>query len=251
VTTDPSEAVAAARPPIVLVHGAWAGAWVWSRVLAPLRAAGHDVHAVTLTGCGERRHALRRDITLQTHVTDVVDWIAAHELRHVVLVGHSYGGLVVTGAADRLLAADAAAVRRIVYVDAVLPRPGDAWSSHQSDAVRAERSAAARSTGLHALPPPDPAAFGLDGADRDWLLRRQGPHPFGAYLEPLHFDGARLARVPRAYVDCTAPAYPTIDPMRARARATPGMTVVGMATGHYPHLQAPRAFVDILLGLVG
>ena len=125
------------KPPIVLVHGAWAGAWAWSRVTDPLRAAGHPVHAVTLTGCGERRHLLRPDITLQTHVADVVGLVEAEELRDVVLVGHSYGGLVVTGAADALLARDAAAVRQVVYVDAMVPLPGECWSSRHTDAVKA------------------------------------------------------------------------------------------------------------------
>ena len=236
-------------PPIVLVHGAWAGAWAWSRVLAPLRAAGHDVHVPVLSGCGERRHGLRRDITLQTHVADVVEWIVAHELRDVVLVGHSYAGLVITGAADRLLRGADGALRQLVYVDAMLPLPGEAWGSRHPPEVRSARRAAAAATGLHALPPPDPSGFGLSGADRDWLLRRQTLHPFGAYLEPLHHDGERLARVPRAFVDCRAPAYPTIDPMRSRAREL-GLRVVEMATGHYPQLQAPDEFVRVLRGLV-
>jgi pimeloyl-ACP methyl ester carboxylesterase len=244
--SDPSDQ----QPPIVLVHGAWAGAWAWSRVLGPLRAAGHEVHAVTLTGCGEWRHALRRDITLQTHVADVVECIAAHELQQVVLVGHSYAGLVITGAADRLLARVAGALRQLVYVDAMLPLPGECWSSRHSEEVKAARRAAAAATGLHALPPPDPSGFGLTGPDRDWLLRRQTPHPFGAYLEPLHFDGARLASVPRAFVDCNAPAYPTIDPMRQRARELPGFTVVEMKTGHYPQIQDPSGFVRQLRLLI-
>jgi len=238
------------KPPIVLVHGAWAGGWAWARVLAPLRAAGHAVHAVTLSGCGERRHLLRPDITLQTHVADVVGLAECEELRDAVLVGHSYGGLVVTGAADALLARGRDRLRQLVYVDAQVPLPGECWSSQHSDEVRAARSAAAAASGLHALPPPDPSGFGLAGPDRDWLLRRQGPHPFGAYLEPLHFDAERLARVPRAFIDCVAPAYPTIAPMRARVRATPGFTVVEMATGHYPQIQAPADFAALLLELV-
>jgi pimeloyl-ACP methyl ester carboxylesterase len=237
-------------PPIVLVHGAWAGAWAWGRVLAPLRARGHAVFAVTLSGCGEDRHRLTRDITLSTHVRDVCALVACEELRGVVLVGHSYGGLVVTGAADRLLAADPGAVRQVVYVDASVPLPGEAWGSRHTEATRAERLAAVRASGLNVLPPPDPAAFGLADADRDWLLRRQGPHPASAYLEPLVFSAERLASVPRAFVDCVAPAYPTIAPMRERVRATPGFTVVEMATGHYPQIQAPAAFVDTLCGLI-
>ena len=237
-------------PPIVLVHGAWAGGWAWQRVLAPLRAAGHAVSAVTLSGCGERRAGLRRDITLQTHIADVVGLVEAEELRGVVLVGHSYGGLVVTGAADALLARDPALVRQIVYVDAMVPLPGECWSSRHTEAVKVARQAAARASGLNALPPPDPAAFGLSAADREWLLRRQGPHPFNAYLEPLHFSGDRVAAVPRAFIDCVSPAYPTIAPMRERVRATPGFTVVEMPTGHYPQIQDPAGFVKTLSDLI-
>lgn len=237
-------------PPIVLVHGAWAGAWAWRRVLAPLRAAGHDVHAVTLSGCGERRHTLRPDITLQTHIADVVGLVEAEELQDVVLVGHSYGGLVVTGAADALLARGRAWLRQVIYVDAMVPLPGECWSSRHDPATKAARLAAARASGLNVLPPPDPSAFGLDAADRDWLIRRQGPHPFNAYLEPLHIDGERLATVPRAFVDCVSPAYPTIAPIRERVRQTPGFTVVEMATGHYPQIQAPDEFVKILGSLI-
>ena len=87
-----------------LVHGSQHGAWCWERVMPALRAAKHDVHAVTLTGVGERAHLLSRDITLGTHIDDVINLIACEELSDVVLVGHSYGGLAITGAADRLLA---------------------------------------------------------------------------------------------------------------------------------------------------
>jgi pimeloyl-ACP methyl ester carboxylesterase len=238
------------QTPIVLVHGAWAGAWAWQRVLGPLRALGHVVHAVTLSGCGERRHGLRPDITLQTHIADVCGPVEAEELSGLVLVGHSFGGLVVTGAADRLLAAGPGRVRQIVYVDAMVPLPGESWSSQHSPEVRAQRTAAARTSGLNALPPPDPSAFGLSAADRDWLLRRQGPQPFGAYLEPLHFSAERLASVPRAFIDCVEPAYPTIAPIRKRVRETAGFAVVEMRTGHYPQIQAPAAFVQTLTGLL-
>ena len=88
----------------VLVHGAWHGAWCWSRVVPLLRASDQPAHAVTLTGVGERAHLLRRDIGLATHIADVVSLIENEELTDVVLVGHSYGGLVITGAADAWLA---------------------------------------------------------------------------------------------------------------------------------------------------
>jgi len=235
-------------PAFVLVHGAWGGAWIWRRVLAPLRAAGHEVHAVTLTGDGERAHLRRRDIGLQTHIADVLGLIEAEELHSIVLVGHSYGGQVITGVADRLLARDASAIRQLVYVDAMVPLPGEGWGDKHDAAVVAARTATAQANDF-ALPPPDPADFGLDGANRDWLLRRQVSHPFGPYREPLPFDGDRWASVPRAFIDCTQPAYPTIAAMRERVRQMPGFEVLEMPTGHCPMVSEPQALVELLLRL--
>ena len=236
--------------PIVLVHGAWGGAWIWRRVLQPLRAAGHEVHAVTLTGDGERAHLRHAGIDLFTHVDDVVGLVRAEELGGIVLVGHSYGGMVITGAADRLLAADPGALRHLVYVDAMVPLPGEGWGDAHSPEVVAARTEAARAHD-NALPPPDPVDFGLAEADRDWLLRRQVPHPFGAYRQPLPFDGERWARVPRTFIDCNQPAYPTIAAMRTRVRGMPGMRVVEMATGHCPMVSQPAELVRHLRAAAG
>jgi pimeloyl-ACP methyl ester carboxylesterase len=228
----------------VLVHGAWGGAWIWRRVLGPLRAAGHEVHAVTLTGDGDRAHLRRRDLSLADHIADVVGLVEAEELDEIVLVGHSYGGMVVTGAAD----ARPGRVRQLVYVDAMVPLPGEGWGAgHPPDIVAARRAAAAAHD--NALPPPDPADFGLTGADRDWLMRRQVPHPFGMYRVPLHFDGARWAALPRCFIDCNRPAYRTIDAMRERVRGQPGWRIVEIATGHCPMVSAPEALVSHLLAL--
>jgi pimeloyl-ACP methyl ester carboxylesterase len=238
------------KPPIVLVHGAWGGAWIWRRVLGPLRAAGHEVHAVTLTGDGERAHLRRPYISLQDHIADVVGLVEAEELNDLVLVGHSYGGMVITGAAAALLARDAKRVRKLVYVDAMVPLPGEGWGdAHPPEIVASRRALAAAHD--NALPPGDPADFGLSGADRDWLLRRQVPHPFGMYRVPLHFDGAALARLPRLFIDCNRPAYPTIDAMRRRVREQPGWKVIEIPTGHCPMVSAPDELVRHLLGFLG
>jgi pimeloyl-ACP methyl ester carboxylesterase len=235
------------RPAFILVHGAWGGAWIWRRVLAPLRAAGHEVHAVTLTGDGERAHLRHPGIGLASHVADVVALVEAEELTEVVLVGHSYGGMVITGAADALLARDAKRVRGLVYVDAMVPMPGEGWGDAHPPEVVAARRAAAAAHG-NALPPPDPRDFGLDGDDADWLRRRHVPHPFGMYRVPLHYDGALVESLPRLFIDCTQPAYPTIDAMRRRVRQQPGWQVVEMACGHFPMLQQPEALVRHVLG---
>lgn len=234
-------------PPIVLVHGAWGGAWIWRRVLGPLRAAGHEVHAVTLTGDGERAHLRRPDIGLATHVADVIGLVDAEELQGFVLVGHSYGGIVITAAADAMLArAEGGAPRGLVYVDAAVPLPGASWSSGHAPETVAQRLAVAAAHD-NALPPPDPRGFGLEGADREWLLRRQVLHPFGMYREPVNFRPERLAPLPRLFIDCTSPAYPTIDASRRRVREQPGWQVVEMATGHCPMVSRPDELVRHLL----
>ncbi len=235
-------------PPIVLVHGAWGGAWIWRRVLAPLRAAGHEVHAVTLTGDGERAHLRRPDIKLRSHIADVLGLVEAEELDGIVLVGHSYGGQVITGAADRLLARRAGAVRQLIYVDAVVPLPGEGWGQQHDAAVVAARTALAAAND-NALPPADPADFGLAGADRDWLLRRQVPHPFGPYRDPLDFDPARWLATRRAFIDCTQPAFPTIAPSRLRVRELPGFALRELRTGHCPMVSAAPELAALLIEL--
>jgi len=231
----------------VLVHGAWHGAWCWSRVMPALRAAQHDVFAVTLTGVGERAHLLSRDITLDTHVADVVNLITCEELDDVVLVGHSYGGLPITGAADRLLARRPGLLKHLVYIDAVVPHPGECWATHHDADLVARRVAESAAHPQGALPPPDAALYGLTGADREWVNRRQLPHPFGQYREALHFDAARLATLSRTFIDCVSPAWPSIAPMRRRVRSEPGWRVREIATGHDAMVSAPGPLTRMLL----
>jgi pimeloyl-ACP methyl ester carboxylesterase len=228
----------------VLVHGAWHGAWCWRRVVPRLWAAGHRAFAVTLTGLGERAHLLSNAITLDTHIADVANLIEAEELQQVILVGHSYGGIVITGVADRL----AARLRHLVYLDAVVPRPGECWSStHAPDVQTARRAAIAANGGM--LPAPDPAVFGLAGADHAWVARRQTPQPGGVYDAALDFDAATVQALPRSFIDCTAPALATIATARARVRSEPGWNIVEIASGHDAMISAPRPLLAALLAL--
>ena len=236
----------------VLVHGAWHGAWCWKRVTPLLRDAGHDVHAVTLTGVGERAHLLSAQIRLHTHVSDVLGVIRGEELDRVVLVGHSYGGVVVTGVADVLLCDAPEVLKHLVYVDGTAPeRCGESWSSAHKPEVIIERIAAATANGGVSLPPPDAAVFGLDGDDRDWVNRRMTPQPFGLYRDPLVFDPARVATAPRTFIDCNQPALANIDAMRRRVRSEPGWRVVEIATGHDAMISAPEVLARRLLGCAG
>jgi pimeloyl-ACP methyl ester carboxylesterase len=212
-------------------------------VLPRLWSAGHSAHAITLGGVGERSHEPTSAITLDTHLADVAAVLEAEELPDAVLVGHSYGGVIVTGVAAR----HAARLRHLVYLDGVLPRPGESWSSGHAPAVREARRTAIREHGV--IPPPDPAVYGLAGADAEWVARRQTPQPGTVYDAPLHFDAGALAAVPRTFVSCIAPALATIDSSRERARREPGMRYVELATGHDPMISAAGTVSDLLLEL--
>ncbi len=123
----------------VLVHGAWHGGWCWQRVVQVLGSAGHRCHALTLTGVGERAHLLSPAITLEMHIEDVAATIEMEELSDVVLAVHSYSGMIGTAIADRF----GSRLRHLVYVDAVVPRPGESWSSTHARATREARLAGA------------------------------------------------------------------------------------------------------------
>ena len=234
----------------VLVHGAWHGAWCWRQVTEALIRAGHRAHAVTLTGLGERAHLMSPAITLETHIADVIGVIEAEEMTDVVLAVQSYAGMLGTAVADRM----PQRLSHLVYVDAVVPKPGESWSSTHASATREARLAAAAADPNHSFPPPDPSVFGLAGADHDWVQRRQTPHPGHTYQALLDFDPQRVAQVPRTFINCTQPPLATIDVIRTRVTDPkfwdgawlPGSRVVELVTGHDPMISAPEAITRLL-----
>jgi pimeloyl-ACP methyl ester carboxylesterase len=235
----------------VLVHGAWHGGWCWQRVTLALQQQGHRVHAVTLTGLGERAHLLAPSITLDTHIDDVISAIEVEELHDVILAVHSYAGMIGTAVADRL----GKHLKHLVYVDAVVPKPGESWSSTQSAAVQQQRLSAAQATTRFSFPPPDPEVFGLHDADHAWVKRRQTPHPGNTYQAPLDFDVQRVAAIPRTFVNCTQPALATIEPSRLRVKDPkfwdgawlPNSKIVELKTGHDPMISEPAGLTKILI----
>jgi pimeloyl-ACP methyl ester carboxylesterase len=225
-------------------------------VLPLLRAAGFETHAVTLTGLGERAHLLSNTITLATHVQDVLGLITAEELTNIVLVGHSYGGRVITGVADTLLAADVVKLHHLVYLDAMVPRSGESWSSTHSAEVIAARVKSAKAYeathGVAAIAPPDASVFGLTGANAAWVNRRQTPQPLGVYLDNADgksqiFDEERFAAQTRTFINCNKPALATIDISRQRVKADTSWRWLEMATGHDPMVSHPKELTQLLL----
>ena len=142
--------------------------------------------------------------------------------------------------------ADAACLSRLVYVDAVVPLPGESWASQHSPDTQASRRKAIAEHGV--IPPPDPAVFGLGGDDHAWVARRMTAQPGAVYDAPLHFDEARVSRWPRTFVDCTSPALATIAVMRQRVRTQPNWHVVEIPTGHDAMVSASEALSSVLLG---
>lgn len=231
----------------VLVHGAWHGGWCWREVVRQLAAAGHRAHAVTLTGVGERSHLMTPAITLETFIADVVNAMDAEEMARPVLAVHSFAGMIGTALADRM----PQRLAHLVYVDAVVPLPGESWSSTHAPATREARIAASEASHDYSFPPPDPSVYGLAGDAYEWVKRRQVPHPGHTYTAALEFDPQRVAGVPRTFVDCTSPPLATIDASRRRVRdpAFWGAPwhVVEIATGHDPMVSAPDALTRVLL----
>jgi pimeloyl-ACP methyl ester carboxylesterase len=245
----------------VLVHGAWHGAWCWQRVQPLLTQAGVANHAVCLTGVGERAHCLSAGIRLATHVQDVVSTVLANEWQRVVLVGHSYAGMVITQAAYDLTTLMPNVVQSLIYLDAHVPYNGESWASLQDPQVMALRIKEARTAGGGVfLPPPDASVFGLFGADREWVNRRQTPQPFGVYQDKVVIQDEVLAALPKTYIDCVSPALPSLQISRERVQAAMSAQTTKnatdfdkswrrfeMACGHDPMVDQPQALVKLLL----
>ena len=169
----------------VLVHGAWSGGWCYGKVAALLRARGHAVFTPTLTGQGERSHLLAAGVNLTTHITDVLNVFHYEDLRDVVLAGHSYGGMVVTGVADRI----ADRVAALVYLDAFLPEDGQSLFDINIPANTQRFVANAGNCGGIAVPPPPASFFNVNAADAARVDALATPFPLAAMAERLSLTG--------------------------------------------------------------
>ncbi len=228
----------------VLVHGAWHGGWCWARVAPLLRAKGHQVFCPTLTGLGERAHLLGRQVDMSTHIEDVAGVLEAEELRDVVLCGHSYGGMVITGVAVRCKDR----IRQLVYLDSAVVEDGESWSSAHSPQLQAERRRLAEASGGVSMPVPRAEVFGLrDPGDLEWVQRRLTPQPFAPYDQKLHWGGPVGNGLPKVYVDCTDPVYAGLAPVKDRLRGQPGWPVIELRTGHDAMVSAPEETARMLL----
>ena len=231
----------------VLIHGAWHGGWCWAEVTRGLAQLGHRVFAPSLTGCADRGHLLSPQVTLGTHVEDVVRLIEFESLDGCVLVGHSYGGNVISGVADRLRER----VAHYVFLDAGVP-PDDcklwSWSQPHSEDTQKSRRGQIQNEGRGVfLPQPPAAAFGVtDPAQAAWLEARLAPMPAGLYDSTIELRNGASRGLRRTYVAATNPPYETMRAVQERLRTDSSWTYLDIATCHDMMVTAPAEVVKML-----
>ncbi len=242
----------------VLVGGGWLGGWCWQRVAPRLRVEGHDVYPATLTGLGERVHLASPEVDLDTHITDVVNLIEFEDLRDVVLLGHSYAGLVVTGVADRV----PDRISQLVYLDTgALPDGTVLIETFPPEARRhIEQRAEDLGDGWRFPMPPQQelATFGslegLNDADLELLRSRAVDQPFATFTRPLRLQNPAREALPRVGILCSL----SLEEVQAiiasgnplfREMASPNWRFVELPTGHYPMFSRPHDLAAVLLDL--
>lgn len=227
----------------VLVHGGGHGGWCWQPVSRRLRAAGHDVHAPTLSGLGERRHLLSPETGLGTHIEDIAQLLFHEDLRDVVLVGHSYGGMVITGAAGR----SPDRIARLVYLDAAIPAHGERLVDSSPGLAQFDDSRILDGVRLglwpeYAIGP----LYGInDPALAEWALPRLSPHPWKTFEDRLELaQPDKVAAIPRAIVNCTSTLHRRPAAMLPRWSNAPYVREID--TGHDLMLTEPDRVAALL-----
>jgi pimeloyl-ACP methyl ester carboxylesterase len=244
----------------VLVGGAWLGGWCWQEVTRSLRQAGHEVYPGTLTGLGERAHVASRDVDLETHITDVVNLAELEDLREMILVGHSYAGIVVTGVADRI----PNHISLLAYLDAGPVPDGTSYLETQSPEVKQliERRVAEEGDGWR-LPMPSweelENVYGasLEGLDEDLLeswRSRAVDQPFGTYTRPLRLESPARKAMPKLLIACSFPLEQVRELIAQdhpwfREMAGPEWHLEELPTGHWPMFSRPDDLAVLLHGL--
>lgn len=231
----------------VVCHGAWSASWAWRKMHPLMRARGHALHVPCYTGLGERRHLLQRDITLDTHIADVCGHIEMEDLSSVILVGHSYGGMVATGVAGRMRDR----IAHLVYLDAFVPHDGQSLFDLQAPEHRIRVEAQAQSSGEGWLVSPQPPPPDTSPEDLAWMASRRFSQPLATFSTPVSLPKGGFAGQ-RCYIFCTrvGPAN-SFRQFSQRARTEPGWRYAELDASHNPHVTVPEELMAVLERLVG
>jgi pimeloyl-ACP methyl ester carboxylesterase len=226
----------------LICHGAWSAGWAWKKVRPLMRAAGHELFTPTYTGLGERAHLVSRAVNLDTHIADVLGTIECEDLREIVLVGHSYGGMVATGVADR--ARDR--IAKLVYLDAFVPESGQSLLGMEPEEVRTRRLEMVAAQGDGWLVPPNPTPPDTAPEDLAWIAPRRRAQPLGCFTQPLTLTHPGPPP-PRTYIYCTRiRPEDTFGRFARRFRSDPAWQFIEIDASHSPNVTAPEALVGIL-----
>jgi pimeloyl-ACP methyl ester carboxylesterase len=230
------------RKTFVLVHGSSAGGWCYRRVADLLEKAGHKVYAPTLTGLGERSHLMSGLITLDTHISDVVNVIRWENLQDFVLVGHSYGGWIISGVAEQV----EGKISSIVFLDAFMPENGQRVLDTNSPRSRAEIEQAQKKAEV-SRPAPPASVWKVNEKDQPWVNEKFTAQPIGVAFTPVRLTGAR-DRVPRkTYVRAKGYENPNFESYYAKARSDRSWRTYEMPCGHEVMIDMPERTAEILL----
>lgn len=226
----------------VAVHGAWSAGWAWRRMHAELGRRQHQLFTPTWTGIGERRHLAGPTVGLSTHIDDLVNHMDAEDHSDVVLIAHSYGGMVATGAMGRI----ADRVRHVIYLDALLPRRGQSVFELFGDEARDRMMSAAAASGTWWAIPSNPPPPDTSAEDLDWIAPRRVPQPIATFAEGAP-HGIEELTVPRAYIYClrVGPGDP-FGPFAAMTKADPDWSYREIDASHSPNITDPVGLADVL-----
>lgn len=229
----------------VVAHGAWSAGWAWKKMRSRMRARGHEIFTPTYTGLGERAHLAHKDIDLETHIADVLGLLDCEELRDIILVGHSYGGMVATGVADR--ASDR--IAQLVYVDAFAPRDGQSLLDLQTEENRQRVREDARVNGGGWRITPNPPPPDTSPEDLAWVSAHRRPQPLKTFEQKIKLTGA-VERLPRTYIYCKIfRPGDVFRQFRDRASKEKGWKCIDIDASHSPNVTAPDALAAVLDGI--
>jgi pimeloyl-ACP methyl ester carboxylesterase len=229
---------------VVVAHGGWSSAWAWKKLHPLMAEAGHRFVTPTYTGLGERVHLANPDNDLELHIEDVLNVLFYEDLRDVILIGHSYGGMVATGVADR--AHDR--IRQLIYLDAFVPNDGQSLLDNEPPEM-AQRMLARAKEGDGWRIPPNPTPPDTWEADLAWIAERRVPQSVKCFTQKLHFRNGPLT-LPRAYIYCRRHVPGDIfRKFLERARGD-GWPCEEMDASHSPQITAPEALVAVLQKLI-
>jgi pimeloyl-ACP methyl ester carboxylesterase len=248
VSTPPEAAEPTPPCHVVLVHGGWHGGWAWERLAPLLAGPGIRVHAPTLTGLGERLPEFSAEVGFQTHVDDIRDTVRALDAGPVTLVGHSYGGSLITAVADTM----AEHIAALVYLDALIPTDGvPGWNSFPPER-QAQMLAGARALGGLQVPPPDPSIWGFEpgSAEHQALRERLTPHPLKTMMDSPRITGRWRQVRNKHYLLAAGPPASRFAPYHASVAGLPDWTTAVVPGGHESMWTHPQALASALLPLI-